>query len=108
MGENKENVFLTGCPSIDIAHRTKSKLPKNFFKINKGVGNFPKYKEKYIVVMHHPETTKFNETYNQILQTINAIIKIKNIKIVWLWPNIDAGSDIISKQLRILRDKKER
>ena len=30
MGENKENVFLTGCPSIDIAI-FKSKLPKNFF-----------------------------------------------------------------------------
>ena len=30
--------------------------------------------------MHHPETTKFNETYNQILQTINAIIKIKILK----------------------------
>ena len=107
MGENKKNVFLTGCPSIDIAHKTKSMLPRNFFKINKGVGSFPKYKEKYIVVIHHPETTKFNETYSQILQTINAMIKIKNIKIVWLWPNIDAGSDIISKQLRILRENKK-
>lgn len=106
MGENRKRVFLTGCPSIDIAAKAKSKLPRNFFKINKGVGNFPKHKEKYIVVMHHPETTKFSETYNQILQTINAIIKLKDIKIVWLWPNIDAGSDIISKQLRILRENK--
>ena len=57
--------------------------------------------------MHHPETTKFNETYNQILQTINAVLKLKNIKVVWLWPNIDAGSDIISKQLRILRENKQ-
>ena len=56
--------------------------------------------------MHHPETTKFNQTYNQIRQTIDAIIKIKDIKIVWLWPNIDAGSDIISKQIRILRENK--
>ena len=106
MGENKKNVFLTGCPSIDIAFKAKSKLSKDFFKKNKGVGNVPKYYEKYIVVMHHPETTKFNETYSQILQTINAILKLKDIKIVWLWPNIDAGSDIISKQLRILRENK--
>ena len=106
MGENKKTVFLTGCPSIDIASRAKSKLPRDFFIKNKGVGNFPKYKEKYIVVMHHPETTKYNETYNQIQQTIDAIWKLKDIKIVWLWPNIDAGSDIISKQLRILREKK--
>jgi UDP-hydrolysing UDP-N-acetyl-D-glucosamine 2-epimerase len=106
MGENKKSVFLTGCPSIDIAHNAKSKLPKDFFVKNTGVGNVPKYKEKYIVVMHHPETTKFNQTYNQIRQTIDAIIKIKDIKIVWLWPNIDAGSDIISKQIRILRENK--
>jgi len=106
MGENKKTVFLTGCPSIDIASRAKSKLPRDFFIKNKGVGNFPKYKEKYIVVMHHPETTKYNETFNQIQQTIDAIWKLKDIKIVWLWPNIDAGSDIISKQLRILREKK--
>ena len=106
MGENKQNVFLTGCPSIDIAYKAKSKLSKDFFKKNKGVGDVPKFNEKYIVVMHHPETTKFNETYNQILQTINAVLKLKDIKVVWLWPNIDAGSDIISKQLRILRENK--
>jgi UDP-hydrolysing UDP-N-acetyl-D-glucosamine 2-epimerase len=106
MGENKKNVFLTGCPSIDIAHNAKSKLSKDFFKKNRGVGIAPKYNEKYIVVMHHPETTKFNEIYSQILQTIHAILKLKDIKIVWLWPNIDAGSDIISKQLRILRENK--
>tara|TARA_B100000989_G_scaffold145077_1_gene108127 strand:- start:49924 stop:51093 length:1170 start_codon:yes stop_codon:yes gene_type:complete len=106
MGENKKSVFLTGCPSIDIAHKSKSKLPKDFFIKNKGVGNFPNYNEKYIVVMHHPETTKFNETHSQIMHTINAIVKVKNLKIVWLWPNIDAGSDIISKQLRIIRENK--
>ncbi len=107
MGENKQNVFLTGCPSIDIANKAKSKLSNDFFKKNKGVGDVPKFNEKYIVVMHHPETTKFNETYNQILQTINAVLKLKDIKVVWLWPNIDAGSDIISKQLRMLRENKQ-
>ena len=56
--------------------------------------------------MHHPETTKFNETFNQITQTIKAILMLGEIKVVWLWPNIDAGSDIISKQLRILRENK--
>ena len=106
MGENKKSVFLTGCPSIDIAYKAKSKLPRDFFIKNRGVGNTPVYKEKYIVVVHHPETTKFTQTYKQIRQTIDAIIKIKNIKIVWLWPNIDAGSDTISKQLRVLRENK--
>ena len=106
MGENKKSVFLTGCPSLDIAYKAKSKLPRDFFIKNRGVGNTPVYKEKYIVVVHHPETTKFTQTYKQIRETIDAIIKIKGIKIVWLWPNIDAGSDIISKQLRVIRENK--
>ena len=106
MGEDKKNVFLTGCPSIDIARKSRSKLPKDFFETNGGVGNLPRYGEKYIVVVQHPVTTKFKNTAIQIRQTIDAILKIKNIKIVWLWPNIDAGSDIISNQLRIVREKK--
>ena len=32
--------------------------------------------------MHHPVTTKFNETYAQIMETINAIVRVKNTKIV--------------------------
>ena len=106
MGEQKQSVFFTGCPSIDIASKSKSKLFKNFFVKNRGVGNYPNFKEKYIVVMQHPETTKYSGTLNQIKQTIDALIQIKDLKIVWLWPNIDAGSDIISKQLRILRENK--
>ena len=26
---------------------------------------------------------------------------------VWLWPNVDSGSDIISKQLRIYRERNQ-
>lgn len=105
MGEQKMNVHLTGCPSVDIAFQNQKKLPKNFFKVNIGVGNTPKIDEPYIVVSQHPVTTKFFDSKYQIQQTIEAIKKIKNMKIVWLWPNVDAGSDIISKHLRILREK---
>lgn len=105
MGEQKMNVYLTGCPSVDIAFQNQKKLPKNFFKVNIGVGNTPKIDEPYIVVSQHPVTTKFFDSKYQIQQTIEAIKKIKNMKIVWLWPNVDAGSDIISKHLRILREK---
>ena len=43
MGENKKSVFLTGCPSIDVAYKARSKLPKDFFVINRGVGHVPKH-----------------------------------------------------------------
>ena len=44
---------------------------------------------------------KFLTKYNQILQTINAIIKIKNIKIVWLWPNIELDLILFLNNLEI-------
>ena len=46
--------------------------------------------------------------YDKIKQQIkilsSAIEKI-NHQVLWLWPNIDAGTDLISKYLRKLREK---
>ena len=40
----------------------------------------------------------------QITNTIKAIHQIK-IPTVWLWPNVDAGSNIFSKEIRKFREK---
>ena len=42
-------------------------------------------------------------SFKKINTTIEALSKI-NHQIVWLWPNVDAGSDIISKKLREVRN----
>ncbi len=39
----------------------------------------------------------------QINQTIKAIKKL-DLQIIWLWPNVDAGSDAISNGLRTFRE----
>ena len=104
MGEDKKNVYLTGCPSLDLIPEKISKLDKLFFKKYSSVGNITNYKEPYIVILQHPVTTEFQNTELQIIETINAIKKIKT-QVVWLWPNVDAGSDTISKRLRILRER---
>ena len=49
-------------------------------------------------------TTEYKNTRNQIKETIKAISKL-NYTSIWLWPNVDSGSDIISKELRITREK---
>ncbi len=107
MGEEKKYIFLTGCPSIDLAHKvTKEKKSINASKIlnkYKGVGNQFKKNEKFIIVVQHPVTTEYSKTKHQITELIAAIKSLK-IKTIWLWPNIDAGNDIISKKLRIFRE----
>ncbi len=107
MGENRKKVFNTGCPSIDIAKKIISKKDNKFLN-HIGIGTEIKKNDDYIVVLQHPVTTEIKSTGYQIDQTINAVKQIcqKNkIKAIWFWPNVDAGTDIISKKLRIFREK---
>ena len=56
------------------------------------------------MVVFHPVTTKYEKSYKQTQILINSIIKL-NKQVIWLWPNVDAGSDGISKCIRINREK---
>jgi len=109
MGENPKNVFLVGCPAIDLLNETNLTLPKNIFSKYGGVGMTLDPKRPYILVLQHPVTTEYGSGFAQINETLVAIENIKNksIQIVWLWPNVDAGSDDISKGLRIYRERKK-
>jgi UDP-hydrolysing UDP-N-acetyl-D-glucosamine 2-epimerase len=106
MGELKSKVFLTGCPSIDLLKNINFNLPKNFF-IKRGSGGIVYPNENYILVIQHPVTTEFDNAEVQIEETIEAVkmfCKKKDYKVVWLWPNIDAGSDTFSKKIRIFQN----
>ena len=108
MGEHKRSVFLTGCPSIDLAKKQyKNRGKINLSKIlndSVGVGNLKKLVSNYIVVMQHPVTTEYKNTKKNILQTIKAVHLLKK-PAVWFWPNIDAGNDVISKEIRKFRER---
>ncbi len=106
MGEVKSSVFMTGCPSIDLTKLKSYSLPKNFFKKIGSGANFNS-NENYILVVQHPVTTEFKNAGDQINQTIEAIKMVNkriNFKVIWLWPNIDAGSDIFSKKIRMFKE----
>ena len=109
MGESMESVFLTGCPSIDIVKNVvEHSLFKNFdpFDSYGGVGGKFDSQSGYIVVLQHPVTTEYNDITFQIEQTLSAIQKI-NYPTFWFWPNVDAGSDKISKSIRNHRENKD-
>lgn len=108
MGEEKHRIFLTGCPALDILEQSDLSWNENLFQNYGGVGDTINPKEKFCVVLQHPVTTEYGQAINQIKETLEAITKIaeSGIQIVWLWPNIDAGSDEISKVLRQFREEK--
>jgi UDP-hydrolysing UDP-N-acetyl-D-glucosamine 2-epimerase len=105
LGEDPKNIFLTGCPSIDLIKSSNLKIDKKFIQkyASSGVGQNIDFLNDYIVVLQHPVTTEYGDGLKQIRETINAV-KNLNTQIVWLWPNVDAGSDDISKGLRIFRE----
>ena len=62
MGENPDTVFVTGCPSIDLAAEMLINPTVRFDPIRKygGVGDRVDLSNGYLVVLRHPVTTEHN------------------------------------------------
>jgi UDP-hydrolysing UDP-N-acetyl-D-glucosamine 2-epimerase len=106
MGEPKKNVFLVGCPSIDLINKKKLSIDKNFITEFKYIGKKIDFNEKYILIQYHPVTTEYDLEQKKTEILLEAIHSL-NIQTVWMWPNIDAGTDIISKVIRGFREKND-
>jgi UDP-hydrolysing UDP-N-acetyl-D-glucosamine 2-epimerase len=106
MGEDKEYIFNTGCPSIDIAKEVLKNpvLDFNPFEKYGGVGTEINFKNDYLVVMQHPVTTEYTKSKIQMTNLLNVICKL-DIPTFWFWPNVDAGSDGASSAIRKFREK---
>ncbi|MEM7122384.1 MAG: UDP-N-acetylglucosamine 2-epimerase [Pseudomonadota bacterium] len=103
MGEDPASVYLTGCPSIDAIAEIDFALSDDFFKRYMGVGPDLDSREPYLVVLQHPVTTEYGQGLAQIRETLSAVVAT-GMQTVWLWPNVDAGSDEVSKGLRMFRE----
>jgi UDP-hydrolysing UDP-N-acetyl-D-glucosamine 2-epimerase len=106
MGEDKEFVFVTGCPSIDIASRVMNNPGPLFNPFEKfgGVGAEINLDNGYLVVMQHPVTSEYQLARRQITETLHAVYDL-NLPTLWFWPNVDAGSDATSKGIRAFREQ---
>lgn len=109
MGEDPKKVFLVGCPSLDLIDKKNLKIDEKFKRkySSYGVGELIiDFDKPYVVVLQHPVTTEYNLLNENINETIKGIMMIKH-QIIWLWPNVDAGSDIVSKKIRKIRETKK-
>ena len=109
MGEEPERVFVTGCPSVDLAARVLESGGQGHFDPFEnygGVGARFDPKGGYLVVMQHPVTTEYQDAPGQIQETLDAIEELA-LPTFWFWPNVDAGSDRISKGIRHFRETRD-
>ena len=105
MGENPDTVFVTGCPSLDPIAEMDLSLGGLNGKYG-GVGAPIDWSSPYLLVLQHPVTTEYGESFRQVNETIDAVHR-SGMQAVWLWPNVDAGSDAISKGIRMYREHKK-
>jgi len=106
MGEDPNSVFCVGSTSIDVlADLDLSNLSAiQDYQKTHGVGPaIPLVSGKYLIVAQHPVTTEYDQNYLNVQQIASAISELQ-LPTVWLWPNMDAGSDGVSKAIRELRE----
>lgn len=106
MGEDPASVFVTGCPSIDLALEIMADPTLNFDPFRKygGVGAPVDLSNGYLVVMQHPVTTEYELAREHVLETLYAV-RDTNLPTLWFWPNVDAGSDGTSGGIRSFREQ---
>ena len=108
MGEAPDSIFVTGCPSIDLAREVRDNhhVIDTDYLYSKygGVGDVVEIEKDFIVVLQHPVTTEFEIAYSQMKETLAAVYESRIPAIVF-WPNVDAGSDLTSKAIREFREQ---
>jgi UDP-hydrolysing UDP-N-acetyl-D-glucosamine 2-epimerase len=106
MGESRSKVFVTGCPSIDLADQVARENTVSFDPLTKygGVGSTVDISRGYIVALQHPVTTQYEEALFQVTETLAAVQDL-GLPVLWFWPNVDAGSDGTSKGIRLFREQ---
>jgi UDP-hydrolysing UDP-N-acetyl-D-glucosamine 2-epimerase len=101
MGEDPANVLAIGCPSSDIARTFDRTLTHDIIH-RTGGGATIDVMQPYLLALFHPTTTEFGGERGQMESLLEALRRLA-MQTVMLWPNIDAGSDHVSKAIRSFR-----
>ena len=103
MGEDPATILTVGCPGSDIArHLDRSLAPEVLNAKGSGAPIDPD--QPYQLVIFHPTTTEFGGEQRQMTELLDALQSLQRPTALW-WPNIDAGSNHVSKVIRQFREQ---
>jgi UDP-hydrolysing UDP-N-acetyl-D-glucosamine 2-epimerase len=103
MGERPDSILGVGCPSSDIARQMDRQLASEILQ-SRGSGAAIDVTRPFMLVIFHPTTTEFGGERPQMEALLEALNDVQQQTAI-LWPNIDAGSDHVSKAIRVFRDR---
>ena len=106
LGEDPKRVIVTGCPSIDIAAKVKTRPTpiEDAFMNFSGVGEPIDVSQPFLVVLQHPVTTRHEAARNDMSETLAAISNL-DIPVAWFWPNPDLGTSGTAEAIRAFREQ---
>lgn len=94
LGEDPEDIYVVGCPSIDILVNTPY-IPKEELEKEFGVD----FSKPVVLMIQHPVTTEATSSLDQIRETISAIKEL-GIQAIVMLPNNDAGYSKIIEEIK--------
>ncbi len=100
MGENEDNIFVIGSPSIDNLLNIDLDLYDAVKKIHKI--EF----DKYGILIFHPVTTEIKNIKKQIKNIVDVMIK-SELNYIVINPNNDNGNDFIFDEYKRLENNKK-
>jgi UDP-hydrolysing UDP-N-acetyl-D-glucosamine 2-epimerase len=107
LGEDPQTVHVVGCPRIDLVAEVVGNggadLDAEWLE-REGVGGHISTDQPFLLVSQHPVTTEYGQAERQITETLMALHELQ-MPTVMLWPNVDAGSEDISRGMRKFREK---
>ena len=99
-----DQVYLTGCPSIDIAHAAVTSPPVTMDELG-GSGPRLDLAHPFLLVLQHSVTNEADVSGWQMQQTLEAVGAVPLPRIV-LWPGEDAGQEALAKAIRVWKDER--
>jgi UDP-hydrolysing UDP-N-acetyl-D-glucosamine 2-epimerase len=106
LGEEPQSVHVVGCPRIDLLAEVlangSAALDAEWLD-REGVGGHISTDQPFLLVSQHPVTTEYGQAERQIQETLMALHELQ-MPTVMLWPNVDAGSEDVSRGMRKFRE----
>jgi len=105
MGENPKYVYNVGSSDIEFVARSRFRVSEKLINYL-GVGDIIDIDKTFLMVMQHPVTSEVGKNRKHIEETLHAVREL-SIPTIWFWPNVDAGTDEVSKGIRNFRENEK-
>ncbi|MBF0284301.1 MAG: UDP-N-acetylglucosamine 2-epimerase (hydrolyzing) [Magnetococcales bacterium] len=108
MGEAPKTIFTVGATSLDVILELDLNDLSPVMAAQEVSGLGPPQAlvpGEYLIVIQHPVTTEYADNLAHINETVEAIDALKR-PTIWIWPNMDAGSNGVSKGIRVYREQR--